>query len=164
MRRIWITALLLLIAACNSQEAEITTTTIDASLLTTTTTTTTTSIPDDQPPPTGEPVDQVTGYEVISRLSTDTGETLYLLVPPGNYTDVSIENFIGTLLQADPVVSGLEIFDDRGAIDAALKPEEERTDEERALLAAHHLVTVIERRQVLFRGPLSGYDDFVIGS
>ena len=163
MRRIWLPALVVLIAACNSPEAEITTTTIDASQLTTTTTTTTTTVPQ-QPPPTGEPIDQVTEYEVVSRLSTDAGETLYLVVPPGNYTDVSMENFIGTMLLADPVVSGLEVFDDRAAVDAALKPAGERTDEEEALLAAHHLVSVIERRQVIFRGPLDGYEDFVIGS
>lgn len=155
------------VAACNSEEAQITTTTVDAALLTTTTTTS----PDPTEPSettgtptTAEPADPVESWEVISRVSTDEGETLYILVPPGDYSDVTIENFLGNLLEEDPEVSGAEIFDDRAALDAALKEEEERSDEESELIEQHHLVTLDQGRQVNFQGPLSDYDDFVIGS
>jgi hypothetical protein len=156
----------LAVAACNSDEAQITTTTIDAALLTTTTTTTTS--PDtettDTPATTEAPSDPVESYEVISRESTDQGETLYILVEPGDYSDVSIENFLGDLLEDETAVSGLEVFDDRAALDAALKEEGERTEEEAELIEQHHLVTLVDGRQVDFQGPLSNYEDFVIGS
>jgi len=58
----------------------------------------------------------------------------------------------------------VEIFDDRAALEAALKPQEERTDEENQLIEQHHLVSLVEGRQVEFRGPLSEYPAFVIGS
>lgn len=157
----------MLLAACNSDEADVTVTTIDASLLTTTTTaTTTTDQPDDTEPggTTQPPSDQIEDYEVISRTATEDGETLYLLVAPGNYSDVSIENFLGDLLEAETAVSGVEIFDDREALDAALKAEEERSADELQALEDHHLVSLVDGATVSFHGPLSEYEDFIIGS
>lgn len=153
------------LAACDSEEAQITTTTVDAALLTTTTTTTTTEPPETTgTPDTTEPAEPIESYEVISRVSTEEGETLYILVEPGDYSDVTVENFLGNLLEDETAVSGAEIFDDRAALDAALKQEEERTDEEQELIEQHHLVSLDQGRQVNFQGPLSDYDDFVIGS
>lgn len=153
------------VAACDSEEAQITTTTVDAALLTTTTTTTTDQ-PEttDTPDTTEEPAEPIESYEVISRVSTDEGETLYILVEPGEYSDVTIENFLGNLLEDETAVSGAEIFDNRAALDAALKEEEERTEEDAALIEQHHLVSLDQGRQVNFQGPMSDYDDFVIGS
>ncbi len=153
------------VAACNSDGAEVTVTTIDAALLTTTTTTTTTE-PDetDAPDTTEPPSDVVEDYEVISRTAAEEGETLYILVPPGNYSDVTIENFLGDLLESETAVSGVEVFDDRIALDAALKEEEDRTADELQALEDHHLVSLVGGVQVMFRGPMAEYDDFIIGS
>lgn len=158
----------LLLAACNSDDADVTVTTIDASLLTTTTTaTTTTGQPDDTDPggTTTQPSsDQIEDYEVISRTASEDGETLYILVAPGDYSDVSIENFLGDLLEAETAVSGVEIFDDRVALDAALKAEEDRSADELQAIEDHHLVSLIDGATVSFQGPLSEYEDFIIGS
>lgn len=154
------------VAACSSDEAEITTTTIDASQLTTTTTTTSTTQPAENgsTETTEAPVDAVETWEPISRISDEDGETLYILVPPGNYSDVSMENFLGDLLDDETAVSGVEIFDDRAALDAALKPEDERTADELQAIEDHHLVSLRNGREVEFQGPLDDFDDFVIGS
>lgn len=168
-------ALVAALAACNSEEAEVTTTTADASQLTTTTTTSagggsdesddgsdgTTEEPTDTTVDMG---DAIESYEVISRQSTEEGETLYLLVPPGDYSDVSFENFLVTLLEDETAVAGVEVYDDRAALDAALKPEGERTAAELQALEDHHLVSLVNGREVSFQGPLSDFDDFVIGS
>lgn len=157
----------LLLAACNSDEADVTVTTIDASLLTTTTAaTTTTDQPDDTEPggTTQPPSDPIEDYEVISRTATEDGETLYILVAPGNYSDVSIENFLGDLLEAETAVSGVEVFDDREALDAALKAEEDRSADELQALEDHHLVSLVDGATVSFQGPLSEFEDFIIGS
>lgn len=157
------------LAACSDDEAQITTTTLDASLLTTTTTTPSTP-GDDQTATTGstdttaEPSDEVESWEVINRQSTEDGETLYILIPPGNYSDVSMENFLGDLLADETAVSGVEVFDDRAALDAALKAEDERTADELQAMEDHHLVSLVDGREVAFQGPMSDYDDFVIGS
>lgn len=158
----------LVLAACNSDEADITTTTLDASLLTTTTTSTTNpesdTTGDGTTDTTEEPSEPVASFEVISRTSSEEGETLYILVPPGEYSDVSMENFLGDLLEDETAVAGVEVFDDRAALDAALKAEDERTDQEAQLIEQHHLVTLVNGRQVEFQGPMSDFDDFVIGS
>jgi hypothetical protein len=158
------------LAACSDDEAQITTTTLDASLLTTTTTMggdgnggeqpTSTDTPDT----TTQPSDEVESFEVISRQSSEEGETLYILVPPGDYSDISIENFLGDLLEDETAVSGVEVFDDRVALDAALKAEDERTADELQAIEDHHLVSLVDGRQVSFQGPMSDYEDFVIGS
>ena len=158
------------LAACSDDEAQITTTTLDASLLTTTTTVggdgnggeqpTSTDTPDT----TAQPSDEIESFEVISRQSTEEGETLYILVPPGNYSDISIENFLGDLLEDETAVSGVEVFDDRAALDAALKAEDERTADELQAIEDHHLVSLVDGRQVSFQGPMSDFEDFVIGS
>lgn len=158
----------LALAACNSDEAEITTTTMDASQLTTTTTrasngaTTTTEAGTSGT--TKPPADEITSHEIISRQSTEDGETLYILVPPGNYSDRSIENFLGDLLEDEVAVSGVEVFDDRGALDAALKEEADRTAAEMQLIDDHHLVSLSNGVEVSFQGPMSNFDDFIMGS
>lgn len=170
MKKTTVTAVLLIgafvLGACDSEEAQITTTTLDASLLTTTTTRPDATDPDTTggPGTTQPPADQIESWEVINRTSDDEGETLYILVPPGNYSEVSIENFLGTLLEDETAVSAVEVFDDRAALDAALVEEEERTEEQAELIEQHHLVSLDEGRQVDFQGPLSDYQDFVLGS
>ncbi|MGA7271536.1 MAG: hypothetical protein WB239_10735 [Acidimicrobiia bacterium] len=159
--------LVLVLGGCNSNDAVVTTTTIDASQLTTTTTrpgqteTTGSDSANETTVPAGEPIDS---YDVISRQSTEQGETLYILVPTGDYTDVSIENFLGDLLENDPGVSSVEVFDDRAALDAALKPEADRTADELQAIADHHLVSLHDGSQVEFQGPMSDFGDFVMGS
>lgn len=156
------------IAACNGEEAQITTTTLDAALLTTTTTSASDAVQSSDTTGaedvTTTTAQQVQSWEIITRTSSDEGETLYILVTPGEYSDVSIENFLGDLLEEETAVSGVEIFDDRAALDAALKAEDERTDEENQLIEEHHLASLVDGRQVEFQGPLSDYPGFVIGS
>lgn len=151
------------LVACNAEEAEITTTTVDASLLTTTTEAPGTTAPESTVT-TQEPAPQIDSYEIISRQSTEDGETLYVLVPPGEYSDVSIENFLGRLLEDETVVSGVEVFDDRAALDAALKDEADRTADELQAIEDHHLVSLVGGTEVQFQGPMSDFEDFVIGS
>lgn len=162
-------AVALALAACNEDAADVTTTTIDASQLTTTTTSVADTPPETDPengttettPPVG---DTIESYEIISRQSTDEGETLFILIEPGEYTDVSFEGFLVRLLESEPSLVGAEVFDDRVALDASLKVEDDRTADELQALADHHLVSLVGGREVRFQGPLTEFDDFVIGS
>ena len=73
----------------------------------------------------GEPV---ASYEVVARVSDPAGETLFIVIPEGAYTDVDIENFVVGLVDSGEVTYGAEIFDNPGAVDAYRKPEAERTE------------------------------------
>lgn len=163
----------LVAAACDSDDAEVTTPTIDASQLTTTTSTssggtadpsTTDSSDAGATSTTAAAADEIESWETISRLATDDGEVLYILIAPGDYDDVSFENFLVGLIEDETIVSGVEIFDDRAALDAALKDEGDRTASELQLIEDHHLVSLESGSQVTFQGPMDEYDGFVIGS
>lgn len=107
---------------------------------------------------------QVADYDIVARESDASGETLFIVVPQGAYTDVDIENFILGLVDDEVVTFGAEIFDDSGAVDAFRKPEAERTEGETQLIADHHFASVQNGTNVVFRGPFESSPDFVIGS
>lgn len=159
-----ILAMALVVAACDSDgEAELTTT---SSVVGATTApdvestggddggTTTTSL-------VGE---SVASHEVISRESTDDGEVLYIVVPEGSYTDVDLENFVGNLIENDDSIEDLEIFDDEEAVTAYLLDESDRTASDLALIDEHHLVSLQDRNQIIFRGPYAEFGETAIGS
>jgi len=107
---------------------------------------------------------QVAGYEVVARVSDPAGETLFIVIPPGAYTDVDIENFVVGLVDSGEITYGAEIFDDNGAVDAYRKPEAERTEGETQLIEQHHFASVQNGTTFVYRGPFADSGEFVIGS
>ena len=106
----------------------------------------------------------VAGHEVVARVSDPAGETLFIVIPPGAYTDVDIENFVVGLVDSGEITYGAEVFDDAGAVDAFRKPEAERTEGETQLIDQHHFASVQNAGVVVFRGPFADSPDVVIGS
>src|SRR5687767_14753256 len=45
----------------------------------------------------------VAGHEVVARVSDPAGETLFIVIPPGAYTDVDIENFVVGLVDSGEI-------------------------------------------------------------
>ncbi len=160
--------LVLVVAACDSGETTDLSTT--SSLISSATT------GGDASPTTSTPVDggettstslvgqSVEGFEVVARVSEPAGETLFIVVPPGAYTDVDMENFVVGLVDSGTVTYGAEVFDDPGAVDAYRKPEAERTEGETQLIEEHHLASVQNGTTVVFRGPFAESGEMVIGS
>lgn len=159
-------ALALLAAACTAEQAELSTT---SSLLTGTTeavtaeTTTSTTVAGDTTPTTlvGE---TVATYEVVARISSDNGETLYIVIPPGAYTDVDLRNFVGELKESDPGLFGAEVFDDPDAVQAFVIPEDQRTEPQQQLLDDHHLISLVGGDTIRFEGPFEEMGEHIIGS
>jgi hypothetical protein len=154
----------LVVSACSSGEAVLTTT---STLVTGTTTPagvapTTTSIPE-SPTTTlrGEPVGD---YEVVLRSTTDDGETLFVVIPPGAYTDVDLENFIIDLIEANPGLWGVEVFDDEEALRVFVLPEGDRTEEQQQFLAEHHFISLVQGDTIRFQGPFADMGEFPLGS
>jgi len=156
----------LLSAACDSGEAELSTT---SSLVTGTTEapnqpTTTSVSEDDGTTSTILRGETVASYDVAVRIATDNGEILYIVVSPGAYTDVDLENFLGDLLEGNPDLWGAEVFDDEDAVQAFVIPEEQRTEEQQELLDDHHFVSLIGGDTMKFQGPFAEFGEFIIGS
>jgi hypothetical protein len=160
-----LTASALFIAACSPAELALTTT---STLVTGTTAgpsagpTTTTSVPDSAT--TTIRGETVNDYEVILSFTTSDGETLYIVIPPGAYTDVDLENFIIDLVENNPGLWGVEVFDDEEALRAFVLPEGDRTEEQNQLIAEHHFVSLVQGDTIRFQGPFSEMGEFPIGS
>jgi hypothetical protein len=157
-------ALAVLAVACDGGEAVLSTT---SSLITDPgeggSPTTTVATPDDRTSTTlvGE---TVASYEIVAREPGTDGETVYIVIGPGAYTDVDLENFLGDLYEAGTVTYGAEIFDDAAAVDAFLKVEAERTPEEVELIELHHFASLVGGTIVRFQGPFAESGEFVLGS
>jgi hypothetical protein len=160
--------LLIGVAACDGDETTDLSTT--SSLIASPTTggddvaTTTTLVAGGESTTTSLVGETVSDYDVVARVSEDAGETLFIVIPPGAYTDVDIENFLIGLVDDEEVTYGAEVFDDTGAVDAFRKPEAERTEGETQLVAQHHFASIQNGTSVVFRGPFASSPGFVIGS
>lgn len=159
-------ALVLVLAACNGDEPELTTTSsLISSPSTDAVSPATTVAPQGGDTTTTSLVGQeVADYSIVARESDTTGETLFLVVPPGAYTDVDIENFVLDLMESEVATFGAEIFDDQTAVDAYRKPEAERTEAEITLISQHHLASLVNGTTIHFRGPLESSGELAIGS
>lgn len=162
---------LLLVACDGGEDAELSTT--SSSLVTGTTetpseaTTTTVAEASDGDGATSTTLlgQSVDSYEVNARIPSDNGEILYIVVEDSDaYTDVDMENFIGDLLEADPDLWGAEVFMSEEAPDAFGIAEDQRTDEQKQVLAENHLVSLVGGDTIKFRGPLSDAGEMIIGS
>ena len=106
----------------------------------------------------------VASYEIVAREPVDDGEVIYVVIPPGAYTDVDLENFILDLYEQGTATYGAEVFNDQAASDAYLKAEAERTPEETTLIDQHHLVSLVGGTTIVFRGPFAESGQHALGS
>lgn len=160
--------------ACSqdSENAELTVTTTTSTTVSTSTTTavarTSTTeaaedVTDDSTGRSGLVGMAIDGYDVVARSSTPEGEVLHVVVDPGNYTDVDLENFVVVTLEERDVAE-LHVYDDRAAVDAALTDADSRTEDQRATLDAHYLVSFTDGNVITFQGPFADAGAVRIGS
>jgi hypothetical protein len=153
------------VAACDDNGAELSTTSSLVSGPAPTGESTTTSVtPGGDSTTTSLVGESVGDYEIVARETDTAGETLYIVIPAGAYTDVDIENFVLDLVEGGTATFGAEVFDDATAVEAYRKPEAERTEEETALIAQHHFVSLENGTTLVFRGPFVASGELVIGS
>lgn len=165
-RRLSPLLLLVLLVACSPEDAELTTTTTTLPASTTTTeaetTTTEAEEPDDSVDEDGPAISE---YEVVVRSSGTSGETLWVLIEPGDYTDIDLENFIRVRVDESEVdLVGIHVFDDAAALEAGRIDEDARTDEEQALVDAHYLISLIDGSIIRFQGPYADLGETAVGS
>ncbi|MBW3666952.1 MAG: hypothetical protein KY394_05085, partial [Actinobacteria bacterium] len=88
----------------------------------------------------------------------------YIVIPPGAYTDIDLEGFVGDLKESDPDLFGAEVFDDPEAVQAFVIPEDQRTESQQQLLDDHHLVSLVGGDTIRFQGPFEDIGEHIIGS
>ena len=174
-RLIALFAAVVMVAACSPEEAELTTTTTTPAESTTTesaddSTTTNVEDNDDDDDEGGDeeddaPAPAISDYEVVVRGSATGGETLWILIEPGDYTDVDLENLIRELVdESDVTLAGINVFDDRDALEAGRVDPDARTDEEQELVDDHFLVSLVDGAVIRFQGPYEEFGETAVGS
>ncbi len=106
----------------------------------------------------------ITEFEVVETIRDDNGDVVYILIPPGAYTDIDLENFIWDLRESNPGLWGVEVFDDEDVLTVLLVTADQRTEEQLALLDGHHFVSLVEGDILRFQGPFSAFGEFVLSS
>ena len=173
-------AVLATVAACGDDDAPALVTTTSRVVTTaapttepdptTTTTTTTIAAADETGSATESPsttTDQEGGeisFRVVRQESTRDGSVLHLEVPPGDYTDVDLENLVLSMYEERDDLYELHVLDNREAVSALLTPESERTPEQKALLESHYLVSFLEGAILRFQGPFANLEGYIVGS
>nr|MDE0502036.1 hypothetical protein [bacterium] len=160
----------------------------DPALVTTTSRVVTTAAPTTEPDPTTTEADPTTttadepgsateppsttteeeggeiSFRVVRQESTRDGSVLHVEVPPGDYTDVDLENLVLAMYEEREDLYELHVLDNPEALTALLTPESERTPEQKALLESHYLVSFLEGAVLRFQGPFANLEGYIVGS
>jgi len=154
-------------AACSPEEAELTTTTTTVQSTTTTVADdpTSTTAADSENGDSTEAEPAITDHEVVVRSSGTDGEVLWILIDPGDYTDIDLENLIRQLVdESEVTLAGINVFDDLEALEAGRVDDEGRTADEQALVDEHFLVSLVDGAVIRFEGPYSEFGETAVGS
>ena len=100
-------------------------------------------------------------YEVIHRLIVDDRTTLVILVEPGAYTTVQLENLVYDVVDTYSPNTAI-VVDDRAAADLAIK--DDLTPEEQATLDARTFLRIENGVDVTFHGPYADAGGMTVGS
>ena len=100
-------------------------------------------------------------YEVVHRMIEDDRETLVVVVEPGTYSNVQLENLVHDIVERFTPSAAI-VVDDRDVADLAVL--EERTEEQQARLDAHTFLRIEGGVEVTFYGPYADFPGLTVGS
>ena len=100
-------------------------------------------------------------YEVVHRMIEDDRETVVVVVEPGTYSNVQLENLVYDIVERFTPSAAI-VVDDRDVADLAVL--EERTDEQQARLDGHTFLRIEGGVEVTFYGPYADFPGLTVGS
>ncbi len=100
-------------------------------------------------------------YEVIHRLIVDDRTTLVILVEPGAYSTVQLENLVYDIVDTYSPNTAI-VVDDRAAADLAIK--DDLTSEEQSTLDDRTFLRIENGVDVTFHGPYADAGGMTVGS
>ena len=100
-------------------------------------------------------------YDVVHRLIDDGRETLVVVVEPGVYSNVQLENLVYDIVEQYTPSAAIVVDD---ATVAELAVLEERTEAQQADLDMHTLLRIQNGVEVTFHGPYADFPGLTVGS
>ncbi len=100
-------------------------------------------------------------YEVVHRIIEDDHETLVIVVEPGAYSGVALENLVYDVVERF-IPNTAIVVDDRAAAELAVLAE--RTEDEQKQLETHTVLRIENGVEVTFYGPYADIPGITVGS
>ncbi|MDP8959638.1 MAG: hypothetical protein M3N51_10710 [Actinomycetota bacterium] len=104
----------------------------------------------------------VPDYTIVSRSAGENGDTVVVLLEPGDYTDRDIENVVGSLIERFAPIREAHIVDSGEAAEAVLT--DTPSPEQEAVLAEHYFARLEDGNRLVFLGPYAEQGEIIIGS
>ncbi len=100
-------------------------------------------------------------YEVVAEIDAGSDSTLIVVVEPGSYSNVELQNLVFDVVDRFAPTTAT-LVDDSEAADLLLL--EELTEEQEAYVAEHTFIRITNGVEVTFLGPYSDIPGLMIGS
>jgi len=100
-------------------------------------------------------------YEVAQRVEATDGEELVVVVEPGTYTNVELQNLVFDIVDRFAPLRAV-VVDDADAVPLVLA--DERTPDQDTFLEQHTFLELVDGVEVTFLGPYSDLAGIVVGS
>jgi len=100
-------------------------------------------------------------YQVADRIEEAAGDRLVVVVEPGAYTEVELQNLVFDIVDRFQPVAAV-VVDDPAAV--ALVSADDLSDADREFLERHTFLTISDGIEVRFSGPYADVADLTIGS
>jgi len=121
----------------------------------TTTTTLPAVAPTTRPPP---------EYSIEARARAPEGDTVVVLVEPGDYDDADLEYVVTDTVDRFAPIGTMHVVDHAAAVSLVLEPTDDLAEEQAAFLAEHYLLRLEDGFRMIFQGPLDDLGEIVLGS
>ncbi len=171
-----IAVIVVLAAACSDGDAESTTTT--ASDTTTESSVTSSAAPtgtgtvvaptgtqagNDDTTPTEDGF-EIPEYSIEAREVSASGDTVVVLLVPGTYSDLDLENVVADVVQRFAPIATVHVVDDREAVELVLGAEDVVEVGGTSALDEHYFARLEEGFRLVFEGPFGELPEVILGS
>lgn len=161
-------AAVLFAGACSDGDEAATTTTVPPPSTTTTAPATTTVPPSTAPPTTvtttTSDVGGLPAYQIVVRRQGSTGgDTVVVVVEPGPYTDLDLENVVADVVTRFAPIATLYLVDDAQAA-AMVLADGEPSELEQEFLDLHYFLLLEDGFRITYQGPYAEFGESVLVS
>ncbi len=112
------------------------------------------------------PADQfaIPDYSIEARRAGDIGDTVVVLLQPGTYSDLDLENVVADVVQRFAPIATVHVVDDQEAVALVLEAPSDLIGEEAESLDAHYFARLEEGFRIVFQGPFEALPEVILGS
>jgi hypothetical protein len=105
------------------------------------------------------------GYQIVSRIEGDVGDTVVVLLDAGTYealTDLDLYDLIAEVVELFPPIAGVHVVDSAAAANIVANPD--ASEAEKQAMGTNYLARLDEGVKIIYLGPFASSGTAVLGS